>query len=586
MYLRHSTTRKNGKAHTYWRLVRSVREGSRVRQETVAHLGEIDAKGRAKASAIARHFLGKNADQLDLFEDRTSLEPQRIHVNKVRVEKGRGFGDVWLGWKLWCALGLDDFCAKSIPEGKERVPWSDVAAILVIARLCEPSSELHIAEDWYRKTALPDILGVRAEFVHHTRLYQGLDRLVAQKAALEAHLKERLGTLFKLDYDLLLYDVTSTYFEGDAKGVSLAARGYSRDRRPDCKQVCVGLVVTRDGYPIGYEVFAGNKTDVTTVETIVQKMEDAYGKPDRIWVMDRGMISAENLAWLRDGGRRYILGTPKSELRRWQREITEKIGWNEIRKGLEVKLCSGPDGAETFILCRSEDRQRKERAIHDRFSARIEENLESLERRLEHASKPVPRGPVERQIGRMLQRNSRAASHYQVDVDEDASRPSKLRVRWTENRAWIEWARLTEGAYVLRSNVTDWSDEDLWRAYAQLSDAEAAFRIHKSDLKIRPIWHHGDERVKAHILVCFLGYVMWKTLEGWQSRAGLGNSPRTILEELRRIEGVDVYLPVVDGPELVLRCVVQPDKDQAALLDRLGLRLPQRLRMPRSGGEM
>ncbi|MGH7425761.1 MAG: IS1634 family transposase, partial [Candidatus Methylomirabilales bacterium] len=283
MYLRHSTVRKNGKTHTYWRLVRSVRRGGKVRQETVASLGELDAKGRAKASALARQFLGERVDQLDFFEERRS-EVVQVQLEKVRVERGRVFGDVWLSWLLWRAVELDRFCHRVMAVGRERVPWPEVAFILVSARLCEPSSELHIAEDWYRRTALEDLLGIPARSVHHTRLYEGLDELLPHKAELEKHLKDRLGNLFDLDYDLLLYDITSTYFEGEAAGNDFAKYGYSRDRRSDCKQVCVGLVVTREGFPLGYEVFAGNRTDVTTVQEIVEEMEKRYGKARRIWV--------------------------------------------------------------------------------------------------------------------------------------------------------------------------------------------------------------------------------------------------------------------------------------------------------------
>jgi transposase len=577
MYLRHTTVRKSGKAHTYWRLVRSVRHGSKVRQETVAHLGELDAKGRAKASALAKHFLGRKTAQLEFFDDAPS-QPLPVRLDQVHVERSRGFGDVWLGFVLWKALGLDDFCREAFPSGRETVSWADTAAILAIARLCEPSSELHIAESWYRRTALEDLLGVPTDRVEETRLYRALDRLLPHKRALEAHLKQRFGELFALDYDLLLYDVTSTYFEGEARSNPQAQRGYSRDSRPDCKQVCIGLVVTRDGYPLGYEIFDGNRVDVTTVEEIVEEMETRYGKAGRVWVMDRGMVSEDNLQWLREGRRRYLVGTPRSELKKWERELVDREGWQDVRDGLEVKICPGPEGEEAFLLCRSVDRQTKEKAMHERFRKRIEERLESLGRRLENARKAANLSQVERQIGRVLERNRRAAGAFRIEVKKDARRPSGLRLRWSVKEEWSEWARLTEGTSILRSNVTDWSAEELWRTYTQLSEAEAAFRIQKSELKIRPVWHQRAERVQAHILVCFLAFAMWKTLEGWQKRAGLGASPRTVLEEMRRIQSVDVVLPLDDGRRMTLRCVVRPDKAQAALLDRLGLELPRRLR--------
>jgi len=367
---------------------------------------------------------------------------------------------------------------------------------------------------------------VPADRVEETRLYRALDRLLPHKRALEEHLKQRFGELFALDYDLLLYDVTSTCFEGEARANAQAQRGYSRDSRPDCKQVCIGLVVTRDGYPLGYEVFDGNRVDVTTVEEIVEQMEQRYGKAGRVWVMDRGMVSEDNLSWLREGGRHYLVGTPKSELKKWEQELPDKDGWQDVRDGLEVKICPGPDGDEAFLLCRSADRQEKEKAMQKRFQERIETGLSSLGRRLEKAREPADRPQVERQIGRLLERDRRAAGGFRVKVHEDKKRSSGLRLAWSVRDTWSEWAKLTEGIYVLRSNVTDWTAEELWRTYVQLSEAEAAFRIQKSELRIRPIWHQTAERVQAHILVCFLAFATWKALEGWQKCAGLGSSPR------------------------------------------------------------
>ncbi len=588
MYLRHSVRRKDGKTHVYWRLVRSVRRNGKVVQETVAQLGELDAKGRAKAKVLARQITGRG-DQRDLFEDAASAEATAcVRLDRVRVERGRSFGDVWLGWRLWQALRLDELCEELLPRGRERVPWSTMAAVLVIARLCEPSSELHIAQDWYRRTSLEDLLGLPVHHVNDDRLYRALDHLLPHKEALEQHLVKRLGELFDLSYDLLLYDVTSTYFEGQAARNPLAQRGHSRDHRPDCKQVCIAMVVTREGMPLGYEVFAGNRTDVTTVEEIVEAMEKRYGIAQRVWVMDRGMSSADNVAWLQETGRRYLIGAPKSELKKWSREIADGTDWQTVRDGVEAKVCRGPDGTETFLLCRSADRREKERAMHERFSKRIEERLASLGRRIERSRKRLDREAIGRQIGRMLAQNSRAAGRYQIHVVDDPTRISGLRLVWKALPEWEAWAAHSEGAYILRTNIHDWSEEDLWRTYIQLTEAEAAFRIHKSDLSIRPVWHQKAERVQAHILVCFLAYVLWKTLEQWQRRAGLGNSPRTILDELGRIQSTDVVLPLADDPrrELRIRCVVRPDKAQALLLDRLGLRLPERLRAPSHVTEM
>ena len=588
MYLRHSVRRKNGKQHNYWRLVRAVRRGGKVVQETVAQLGELDAQGRASARLLAQQITG-GEQQRELFEAVPADEQSvTVRLDRVCIERARAFGSVWLGWKLWRALKLDELCAALMPPGREAIPWAQMAAVLVIARLSEPSSELHIAEDWYRQTALEDLLGLPVERVNDDRLYRALDQLLPHKRALEQHLRQRLGELFALEYDLLLYDVTSTYFEGLAAGNPLAARGYSRDHRPDCKQVCIALVVTRAGIALGYEVFAGNRTDVTTVEEIVAAMEERYGLAHRIWVMDRGMTSAENLAWLKQTGRRYLIGTPKSELRKWAREIAESKDWQSVREGVEAKLCSGPDGAETFVLCRSVERREKEQAMHVRFAQRIEQGLHKLEKRIEHARRALDRGKLERQIGRLLERNTRAAGRYLIELVDDPARPAAVGLRWSARPEWDDWARHSEGCYLLRTNISDWNAETLWRTYIQLSEVEAAFRIHKSELSIRPIWHQRADRVQAHILVCFLAYVLWKTLEQWQSRAGLGHSPRTILDEIGRIQSTDVVLPLAEDPnrKLRIRCVVRPDQAQALLLDRLGLRLPERLRPPPSIPEM
>lgn len=583
MYLRHTTRRKDGKTHVYWQLVRSVRHGRKVVQQTVAQLGELDGEGRARAEALARSISGHASAsfQGELFDHAEPTGSLTIKLDGVRLERSRSFGAVWLGWLLWRGLKLDDLLSELLPPGRERVSWADVIAILVIGRLCEPSSELHVAERWYRTTALQDLLGVCTEHLYDERLYRALDRVLPHKEAIEKHLVKRLGELFDLDYDLLLYDVTSTYFEGVADP-EIAKRGYSRDHRPDCVQVNIALVVTREGMPLGYEIFAGNTTDVTTVKQVVESMESRFGKVNRVWVMDRGMVSAKNIAWLNVTGRRYVIGTARAELSRFAKELADNVDWRQIRENIEVKICRGPDGSETFLLCRSASRVEKEKAMHERFSKRIEEGLQSLARRIEKSQSALDRGKIERQIGRLLERNSRAGARYSIAVSEDGGAPAGLKLKWSQRPEWDHWARLSEGTYILRSNIHDWTDEELWKTYIQLSEAEAAFRIHKSDLCIRPIWHHKQGRIKAHILICFLAYALWKTLQKWQSRAGLGDSPRTILTELSRIHSADIVLPLADGSkrELRLRCVVRPEREQQLILQHLGLSLPERLRPP------
>ena len=551
-------------------MVESRRTSRGPRQHVVAYLGDLQESVRVGVKeAAAGNF--EHRHQKELFSD---LEPRwvEIDVSRVRVERNRLFGGVWLGLEVAKRLELVSFLEKITPQGREQIPWTMMSLVLVLSRLCDPSSELRIAEHLFERTALGDLLGVPVDRVNDDRLYRALDALLPHKAGLERHLKERLGDLFGLEYDLLLYDLTSTYFEGECGRNRQAARGYSRDHRPDCKQVCIGLVVTKGGMPLAYEVFDGNRSDVTTMEEIVERVEAQYGVADRIWVMDRGMVSAENVEFLRSKGRRYVLGVAKSRLRRFERELREG-GWQTIREGLEVKICPGPLGEETFILCRSAQRQEKEKAMHARFERRIESELVRIASgcRRQKQSASV----IERRIGRVLARNSRAKGLFHVEVREEDGR---AQVEWRKEEAWREWSGLSEGCYLLRTNIADWEAEDLWRAYVQLTEAEAAFRLQKSDLSIRPIWHQREDRVQAHILVCFLAYVLWKTLGQMCARAGLGDEPRKVFDELAQIEVVDVVLPTRCGVDLRRQCVTRPTRHQAILLARLRLELPTNLK--------
>jgi transposase len=577
MYLRHTIRKKDGKVHRYWCLVRSVRVGRRVVQQVVAHLGELDDQGRVAARAVARQLIGV-PEQAQLFDDGIRDVAVPVRLKGIRVERSRQFGDVYLSLALWRGIGLEDLCQRLLPAGKERISWAKMAAVLVTARFCEPSSELHIAEDWYRRTALGDLLQLDDEEVNKDRLYRALDHLLAHKHALEVHLSKRCGELFKPQNEILLYDVTSTYFEGQAEANPQAQRGYSRDHRPDCKQVCIALVVTFDGFPLGYEVFAGNVHDSRTLQTIVTTMEARHGVLGRVWITDRGMASARNLAWLRETGRRYIIGAPKSELKTFAPALAAPDGWRTVQHGVEVKLTRSPTTGETVILCRSADRRSKERAMHDRFSRRIDAALARMAARVARSKKRLDPAKVNRQIGRILQQNQRAAARFAITLEPDSC-PAGFHVLVAHNASFDDWAELSEGAYLLRSNIDDWSDQQLWKAYIQLTQAEAAFRIQKDQLNLRPIWHQREDRVQAHILVCFLAFVLWNSLEMWQQRSGLGNSPRTILEELARISSHDVVLPTATLGQIRLRCVTQPDSAQAALLDRLGVVLPKRMRL-------
>jgi transposase len=591
MFLRRYQRKKNGKPHKYWALVESYRTAKGSRQRVVAYLGELAAEEQDGWSKLGAHLDGKTPPrclQRSLFDPpRRDIpqddEPLLVRLSSIRLERPRDFGDVWLAWGLWRMLGLDEFFEERMPQGREDVSWGTMAAILTIARFCEPSSELHIADTWYRRTALEELLGATPEQIHTDRLYKALDQLLPHKDALETHLRQRLGELFDLKCDLLLYDVTSTYFEGEMAGCPMAKRGYSRDSRGDRPQVCIGLVVSEDGFPLGYEVFAGNMHDSTTVQTIVEAMEKKHGTLNRVWVMDRGMVSEENLKFLRERGAQYIVGTPKAMLRQFEQHLTEE-DWTVAQEGVEVKLVSGPDGAETFILARSADRRAKEQAMHDKFSLRMEEGLKKMQAAAA-AGRLKEEAQAGERLGRLKERNWRAARAFEVSIKKLPQPQGKqyLEIAWQRQAKFADWSDHADGCYLLRSNLCGVDAATLWRRYIQLTDAEWAFRITKDELEIRPIWHHKEDRVKAHILVCFLAYVLWKTLAGWMRNSGLGDAPRTVVEAFAQIKSGDVTLRArrhADTPErrIALRCVTEPDTEQSVLLDRLGVDLPRRLR--------
>lgn len=589
MFLRRCNRRKNGKTHTYWALVESYRTARGSRQRTVAYLGELAASEHSGWAQLGRTLSGqrRTRPELSLFDPPHYDEPNDdelalVRLRDIRMERLRDFGDVWLAWGLWRLLGLDELLDRLIPDGREDVAWSKIAAILTLARFCEPASELHIEHTWYRRTALDDLLGVAVEKVHTDRLYAGLDRLLPHKDALEKHLKGRLGDLFDIKYDLLLYDITSTYFEGECAGNSLAKRGYSRDSRPDCPQVCIGLVVTDDGIPLGHEVYAGNRNDSTTIEQIVMSIEAKYGSASRVWVMDRGMVSEKNLEFLREHKASYIVGTPKAMLRQFERHLTSRR-WHTVQEGVEVKLVPGPGGDETFILARSADRREKEQAMHQRFVERLEIGLGKLEAAAD-SGRLRDQGTAERRLGRLLERYWRASGAFDVTIGRKTTNgKSRLVINYRRNPRWGQWHALADGCYLLRSNLNETDPAVLWKRYIQLTEAEWAFRITKDELEIRPIWHQKEDRVRAHILVCFLAYVLWKTLAQWMRRSGLGDAPRVLIDELAKLKSGDVVLPTrtkqgAAGRTIRLRCVTEPDEAQKTLLGRLGLNLPRRLR--------
>jgi transposase len=579
MYLRRHGKNVDGEKYGYWSLVESVRTARGPRQRIVATIGKLpglDKEERVGWEEISRILTGKPKHQDSLFEK--AVEPPiwaTVDINRVRVERLRSFGEIYVALHLWQQLGFTGFCQEQMSEGREIIPWSVMACILTIARFCSPSSELQIAESWYGKTALEDLLGVSAEKINDDRLYRALDALLPHKDALCRHLQDRYGELFGETFDFLFYDITSTYFEGMALGNPQAKRGYSRDSRPDCPQICIGLVTSREGLPIAFEIFDGNRADVTTVEEMVLAMERKYGKANRIWVMDRGMVSEENIEFMKERGARYIVGTPKSMLRKFEQQLLAK-GWEEVRPGVEVKICVCPEiREETFVLCHSEKRKDKETAILNRFLIRLETGLGRLREQAEKG-KLRDRQQAERRIGRLLERNSRAASLFTVTVTETGSEKQRhLAININKNEERYQWALQSEGSYILRTNWTEADPKIIWKKYIQLTEVEDVFRTEKHDLGMRPIYHQKKDRTQAHILVCFLALSMWRTLQQWMKASGLGTAPRKLIEEMREVKSLDVLLPARDKT-IRLRVVSTPSRELKVLLQRLKILLPNK----------
>jgi transposase len=590
MFLRKNRKRSSGEVYEYWTLCETVRTELGPRQRVVATLGklsdddlvagweDIEALLEGKKPAVRQLLLGAHNS---LPEENTSIQWELADLSNLSVERVREFGSVYLAIALWKRLGLHELLCELLGEGRETVPWAEVAAVLTAAKFCGQASELGVAEEWYARTALEDISGIAPELINDDRLYRGLDHLGKHKDRLCEHLMQRYRDWFGVRFEFLLYDVTSTYFEGQALGNTKAARGYSRDKRSDCKQVCIGLVCTPEGLPLNYEVFSGNRSDVTTVEEVVGKMEERFGQAERIWVMDRGMVSEANIDFLRQRKALYIVGTPKAELRHFEAELAEQENWNEVQNGLEARVVVHPDGEESekYLLCRSRARSEKEKAMLQRQMDRLTGELMKVDNALRRSKKKeADLEKIGRRIGRWQGRNPAAARLLEVVVLKD----EKQRAIGLCLSCPVEkgaQSELAKGAYLLRTNCTETDPAKLWRWYMQLTQAEAAFRTAKSDIGLRPVYHRKTERVEAHLLVCFLSLAMWRSLEMWMQGKGLGSNARKLVGALGTIKSMDVVVPVKRGDlsvKLRLRTVAKPEADVAVLLSHLGLRLPSR----------
>jgi transposase len=579
MFLRAHSRSKDGKLHRYWSLVETVRTPDGPRQRTLCYLGELNDSAQARWLKTIEVFNEQGESrQLRLFP--SEVEPPandpdvaQVVLSKVRLERARQLGPCYLGWELWRRLKLDDFFAGAIDTDGADVPWSRVAAILAINRLCAPGSELAVEQRWYPATALGDVLHIEEGRINDTRLYRCLDRILPQKTRLEQHLKQRYGELFAAEFEVMLYDLTSTYVEGAAANNPMMKRGYSRDHRPDCLQLVLALIVNPEGFPCSYEVFNGNRADVTTMEVILRTVERKYGKARRVWVMDRGIVSEANLAAIRKRDGQYLVGTPRSQLKEFERHLTEKADWEQVREQVQVKLIPAADGQETFILCQTEGRQQKERAIRNRFATRMEKALDSLKKQV-NAGRLKNRDKIHVRIGRILASHPQVADLYEVAVKEASG---QLQLVWSAKEGQQQWRQTREGAYLLRTNLTAATASELWEKYIQLTEVEATFRALKSELSIRPLFHQLETRVKAHVMVAFLGYALWVTLKHLLQRNKSGYSPARALATLMTLQSADIVLPTTDGREIRLSRVTEPTEEQKGLLLQLGIELPRQL---------
>ena len=571
MYLKRRVRHKDGKEHVYYAVCESLRVSRRrVVQRQVLHLGELNTTqlDAWQHTIEVIHEDGQRS-QRRLFTDREGQAPDQADVVEVRlssfaVKAPRRFGDCWVGCQLWAELGLDQFWQEALRPEAGAVPWAKVLELLVVNRLLAPRSELFVHEKWFGQSAMDLLLDTDAAVADKDRLYRCLDRVLAHKVALEQHLAARWKDLFGVSFDVLLYDLTSTYFEGEAARVSQARRGYSRDHRPDCKQLLIALIVSTEGLPLTYEIFPGNRLDRSTLGQVLDAVEGKYGKARRVWVFDRGVVSQDNLQLLRERGAHYLVGTPKSQLKEYQQQLLAGT-WQAVSSEVEVQLVPEPE--EVYVLCRSVKRRHKERAMRQRRLRGLIGDLRSLRRRLQQGQLKDP-ALIQQQLGRLQERHPQAWRWLRWELHAN-------QLSWDWDRAAFQAAAQAEGAYLLRAHWTEKDPARLWQTYVQLTEAEAAFRTLKSEVKVRPIWHWLERRVEAHVLVAFLGYCLWVCLRKKAQRLAPSLTPWQILAQLGQIALVEVWFELRDGRQICLPRITQPEPVQALLLQQLNWQLPQ-----------
>ena len=575
MFLRSTSRKKDGKEHRYFSIVESHRLSSgKMAQRTVLYLGEVNDQ---QAAAWRKSLEVFDEDQqssrtLSLFpEDREipqdAADGLQVRLSGLELRRARGFGNCWLACELWRQLSLDGFWQQRLPDGREAVSWEKVLQLLVVNRWIDPGSEWRLHRQWFLGSAMDELLGVDFAVAEKDRLYRCLDRILEHKQELFVWLQQKWADLFHADFEVLLYDLTSTYFEGEMEENPKAKHGYSRDGRPDCLQVVIALVITPDGFPLAYEVMDGNTSDRTTLRGFLDQIENTYGQAKRMWIMDRGIPSEAILAEMRNPARpmSYLVGTGKGKIKQYEKKWLD-LPWHKVRDSVEVKLFE-QDG-ELYVLAKSEGRQRKEIAMRRKRLARLLRKLRAMRRSLPSRDQLLMR------IGAVKTAAGRAFGFVKIQVPEVGQPVTRESFRFTVDKNKLQEAELRDGHYLLRSNLTGADPAVLWTRYVQLTQIESAFRSLKSELGIRPIYHHLEHRVDAHILIAFLAYCLQVTLKNRLALHAPGLTPTAVMEKLATIQMIDVWIPTLDGRWLILPRYTQPEKDTKILLQKLKLELP------------
>jgi transposase len=577
MYLRANTRTKDGKQHRYFSVVESRRvNGGSPTQRTVLYLGEINDSQEAAWRKTLEVFdeVEQRHTSLSLFPDDRAVPPEAVNslqvkLNEMELHRPRAFGNCWLGCQLWRQLGLDEFWEERLggETKRERVPWEKVLRLLVVNRLIDPGSEFRIHRQWFDRSAMGELLGEDFAVAGKDRLYRCLDRILDHQRELFVYLRQRWQDLFGAQFDVLLYDLTSTYIEGAGEQIPKAKHGYSRDHRFDCRQVVIALVITPEGFPLAYEVMDGNTRDTTTLRGFLEKIEATYGKARRVWVMDRGIPTEEVLEEMREPERRvsYLVGAPRGKIRQQEKRWLE-LEWQKVRESVEVKLLA--EEGELYVLAKSEGRRAKEQAIRRRKLVGLLRQLRAMRRSLPQRDQLLMR------IGAAKKEAGRSYWFVRIRLPAEGEEVTRETFKFAVNKEKLKKAELRDGHYLLRSNLVEEDPAVLWERYVQLTQIEAAFRSLKSDLGIRPIYHQLGHRVEAHILVAFLAYCLSVTLKQRLQALAPGLTSRAVLEQLATIQMLDVCFPTTDGRWLVMPRYTEPEPAQKILLHRLKLTLP------------